>query len=433
MIDKIPSASKENLPCNGKRGIDQLIEKGPLCQDLEALAPIGALPGGGVTRLAFSPQEAELHQLVASWLTQLGGKIRRDAFGNLIARWPGQDDSLPAVACGSHLDSVPQGGQFDGVVGVVTAIAALRAIRKKNLLTRHPLEVIVFVSEESSRFGLATLGSKVMAGLVDMEQYLRLEDANGITLESAATSSGARLTELDSAIRRPGELKAFLEVHIEQGRVLEETGNRIGVVTAIAAPSRQRIIIEGRADHSGATPMGLRRDALAAAAEFILAVEKQGRQEAPQNSVATVGVLTLEPGAMNVIPGRVSMGLDVRGIDFDSIRRLVRGIENELQNICRRRHVSADTRRLSADKPVQLDPAVVVSIEGACQYLSVPYMLMPSGAGHDAMNMARITPTGLIFIPCKDGISHNPQEEASIEDITLGAQILLHTLLELAK
>lgn len=410
-----------------------MIEKKPIIQDLEALSPIGALPGGGVTRLAFSSVEAELHRLVARWLAQLGGKIRKDALGNLIARWPGQDDSLPAVATGSHLDSVPQGGKFDGVVGVVAALAAMRAIRKMGSLTRHPLEVIVFVGEESSRFGVATLGSKVMSGSANIEQYLQLRDAAGITLRDAARESGANLAEIESAIRQPGELKAFLEVHIEQGRVLEEEAAKIGVVTAIAAPTRRQITIEGRADHSGATPMALRRDALTAAAELILAVEEYGRREAVHKSVATVGMLSLKPGAMNVIPGQVSLGVDVRGIDFASIQRVVAGIDDKLQKICQQRHVSAKTQQLSADKPVQLDSTVIASIEAACQKLSLPYRLMPSGAGHDAMNMAKITPTGLIFIPCKDGISHNPREEATVEDIVLGAEVLLHTILDLAK
>lgn len=416
-----------------KGGIAALIDKGALTQDLADLAPIGSLPEGGVTRLAFSPQEAELHQIVSSRLTELGGKIRKDAIGNLIARWPGLDDSLPAVACGSHLDSVPQGGLFDGVAGVIAAMAAIRTIREKGIVTRHPLEVILFVGEESSRFGVATLGSKIMTGLVDAEQYLDLKDATGVTLREAAANNGAQLAELKSAARRPEELKAFLELHIEQGRVLEETGNKIGIVTAIAAPTRWRITIEGRADHSGATPMGLRRDALAAAAELILAVEHYGREEAPQQTVATVGVLTVEPGAMNVIPGRVQLGLDIRGIDIDSIQRVAKGVRKTLERICQQRRVSVDIQELAADKPVQLDSTVIGCIESVCQELALPYMFMPSGAGHDAMNMAQITPTGLIFIPCEEGISHNPREKATIEDIALGAEVLLRTLLHLAQ
>jgi N-carbamoyl-L-amino-acid hydrolase len=409
-----------------------VIDKQTLTDNLTSLASIGALPEGGVTRLAFSPEEAELQRRVASWLTELGGQVRYDAIGNLIARWPGEDDSLPAVAFGSHLDSVPQGGNYDGIVGVVAAVAAVRTIRQHNLTTRHPLEVIAFVSEESSRFGVATLGSKVMAGLGDAKRWLSRTDAAGITMQAAASQRGARLTEIASARRQPEDFKAFLELHIEQGRVLEEADNKIGVVTAIAAPTRWQITIEGRADHSGATPMALRRDALAAAAEVILAVEHHGWTESPHQSVATIGVLSLKPGAMNVIPGQVELGLDVRGVDADSIQRVVNNIRHDLDSISRKRKVQIAVQELTADQPVELDETVISTIETVCEKLAVPYMLMPSGAGHDAMNMAKLTPTGLIFIPCKDGISHNPAEEASIDDIALGAEVLLHTILKLA-
>lgn len=409
-----------------------MIDKHSLAQDLQSLANVGSLAEGGVTRLAFSPEEMELHRRVAGWLTDLGGQVRTDAIGNLIARFPGRDNSLPAVAFGSHLDSVPQGGAFDGVVGVVAAIAVIRAIQRRGLRTQHPLEVIVFISEESSRFGIATLGSKVMTGCGDIQQWLRIQDATGVTLQAAARQAGACLDRIASARRRPEEFKAFLELHIEQGRVLEETENRIGIVTAIAAPHRQHITIEGRTDHSGATPMALRRDALAAAAELILAVERHGWAESPYQSVATVGTLTLRPGVMNVISGRVDLDLDVRGIDADSIERVVDGISSDLKGICQRRKVQARVQELTADQPVELDRNLIAIIEAVCEQLAVPYLLMPSGAGHDAMNMAKITPTGLIFIPCKDGISHNPAEEASIDDIALGAEVLLHTVLKLA-
>jgi len=409
-----------------------LIEKKPLIQDLEALAPIGALPEGGVTRLAFSPQEVELHRLVASWLAQLGGEVRKDAIGNLIARWPGQDDSLPAIAFGSHLDSVPQGGKFDGVVGVVAALAAIRAIRKKGLLTKHPLEVIVFVGEESSRFGVATLGSKAMAGLGNIEQYLKLKDAAGVTLESAASSSGAKLAEIKSAIRQPKELKAFLEVHIEQGRVLEESANKIGVVTAIAAPTRRQIIIEGRADHSGAAPMDLRRDALTAAAELILAVEHYGRREAAHKSVSTVGVLTLEPGAMNVIPGQVELGIDIRDIDKNSKDLAVSKVISLLEDVARKREVKVDYEILADEAPVTLSGKIINTLEKAAQALGYPYRLMPSGAGHDAMYMAEVAQTGMIFVPSREGISHNIAEYTPLEDIARGTEVLLEAVLQLA-
>jgi hydantoinase/carbamoylase family amidase len=215
---------------------EKLIVKEDLDRYISDLAQVGVSPEGGVTRLALSSEEAEMHRRVASWLEELGGRIRRDAIGNLIARFEGSDDSLPAVAFGSHLDSVPRGGIYDGVVGVVAGIAAVKAIRERGLTTRHPLEVIAFVGEESSRFGVSTLGSKVMCGLKDEKYLLGLRDAEGVTLKEAALRVGANIQALASARRRPEEFKAFLELHIEQGRVLQETQKQIGVVTAIAAP-----------------------------------------------------------------------------------------------------------------------------------------------------------------------------------------------------
>lgn len=410
-----------------------MIDKAALAQDLALLHDVGTSPEGGVTRLGFSPEEGELHRRVRSRLVELGATVRRDAIGNLIARWPGADDTLPAVACGSHLDSVPQGGRYDGVAGVLAALAALRALKAHGLSTRHPIEVIVFVSEESSRFGVATLGSKAMTGQADVARWADLKDFAGISLPEALAQAGVNLAQVPQARRRPEEFKAFLELHIEQGRVLEETGNKIGIVTAIAAPSRLRVTFTGRADHSGATPMGLRRDALTAAAELVLAVERHGRAESPHQSVATVGVLKVEPGAMNVIPGRSVLGIDIRGIDKDSIGRLVAGIRADIAEIARRRRLTVQVEDLTAEDPVPLDPGIITTLENVCRRLGVPYMLMPSGAGHDAMNMARLTPTGMIFIPCREGISHNPAEEASIDDLACGAEVLLAALLALAE
>lgn len=410
-----------------------MINVAALEKDLRRLAAVGAEPGPGVTRLGFSPEERELHRQVAEKLAALGADVRRDAIGNLIARRPGEDDTLPAVACGSHLDSVPQGGRYDGVAGVLAAVAALRTLKERGMRTRHPLEVIVFVSEESSRFGVATLGSKALTGRAQPEEWAGLTDFAGVSLPEALAGAGVDPAQIGAARRRPEEFKAFLELHIEQGRVLEETGNKIGIVTAIAAPTRLRVTLRGRADHSGATPMGLRRDALAAAAELVLAVERWGRAEAPQQSVATVGILKAEPGAMNVVPGKAVVGIDVRGIDKESIARAVAGIRADLAEIARRRRVNAQVEELTAEDPVPLHPGIIATLEGVCRRLDVPYMLMPSGAGHDAMNMAHLTPTGMIFIPCREGISHNPAEEASLEDIARGAEVLLAALLELAK
>ena len=410
---------------------NEIIDRKSLTEYFSQLSDVGVLPEGGVTRLAFTPEEEELHKIVGSWLLELGAQVRRDSFGNLIGRFEGFDGSLPAIAIGSHLDSVPAGGNFDGIVGVVAGVAVARAIQMHHIPVRHPLEVIAFVGEESSRFGVATLGSKVMTGRANLSYLLNLRDADGITLKEALTRRGGKIEDLASASRRPSEFRAFLEVHIEQGRVLEEAGTKIGIVTAIAAPTRWLIEIEGRADHSGATPMHMRRDALAAAAELILEVERQGNVESGYQTVATIGKLSVKPGVMNVIPGHVGLGLDVRGIDKESIKRAIATIRSGLEELCRRRVLSFKIHELSEDQPLVLDEQMKGSLESICKEMDVPYILMSSGAGHDAMNMARLTSTGLIFIPCRNGISHNPSEKAEIEDIALGAEVLLNAVMKL--
>lgn len=408
-----------------------IIDRKSLAEYLSQLSDVGVLPDGGVTRLAFTPEEEELHKRVGSWLLELGAQVRRDPFGNLIGLFKGSDCSLPAIAIGSHLDSVPAGGNYDGIVGVVAGVAVVRAIHKHHIPVRHPLEVIAFVGEESSRFGVATLGSKVMTGMANYGYLLNLRDSDGITLKEALIRQGGKVDDLASASRTPSEFKAFLELHIEQGRVLEEAGTRIGIVTAIAAPTRWLIEIEGRADHSGSTPMHMRKDALAAAAELILEVERLGRVESVYQTVATIGKLSLKPGVMNVIPGHVGLGLDVRGIDKASIKRTIKGIRSVLEDMCRRRGLRYKVHELSEEQPLVLDEQMKDRLESLCKEMEVPYILMSSGAGHDAMNMARLTSTGLIFIPCRNGISHNPSEKARIDDIALGAELLLNAVLQL--
>lgn len=386
----------------------------------------------GFSRLVFGEAESAACEYMAELMRQAGLAIRSDAFGNVIGRLEGREPDAPAVATGSHVDSVPEGGNFDGVVGVIGGLAALRRLASRTLL-RHPLELIVFRGEESSRFSIHTMGSKAMAGLANLEAWRNLRDFGGITLAQALASLGLDLERIPEAARRPEEFKAFVELHIEQGPVLEEAGVRIGVVEAIAAPIRLKLDIEGVASHSGTTPMGKRRDALVSAAQVVLAVEAEATRRAADRIVGTVGVVRVHPGAMNVVPGRVEMWVDIRGIDEGSIAATVQAVREASARIASREGTAVQAKTLSRDTPVPLAPAIVGSIEETCGRLGVTCRRMPSGAGHDAMNMARLTPTGMIFIPCRQGISHNPDEYASPEDIAAGVDILTETLYELAK
>jgi N-carbamoyl-L-amino-acid hydrolase len=318
------------------------------------------------------------------------------------------------------------------VVGTVGGLAAVRRLAARGTLT-HPLEFILFMSEESSRFGFATMGSKAMAGLANLAAWVNAKDPDGRDLPTVFAERGLDVAQLGTVVRQGGELKAFVEMHIEQGPVLEEEGLQIGIVEGIAAPTRLKVTVNGVAGHSGATPMGRRRDALVGASQVVLAVQAAARREAAHGTVGTVGVLKTHPGAINVIPGLVEMMVDIRGIDGPSIGRAVADVRAEMARIADANRTPVAVETLAADQPVPMDPAVVGTIEGVCRRLGIRYRRIPSGAGHDAMNMARIAPAGMIFIPCRGGISHNPDEYASPEDILAGVDVLTETLYDLAR
>ncbi len=384
----------------------------------------------GFSRLVFGEAESAAVTYVAGLMREAGLAVRRDPFGNLVGRLEGEARDAPAVATGSHLDTVPEGGNFDGVVGVVGGLAAVRRLRGAGP-RRHPLEVICFRGEESARFSVGTLGSKAMAGLARREAWRTLQDQGGVTLAQALAAEGLDLERLGECARRPAELKAFVELHIEQGPVLEQAGIPVGVVEAIAAPIRLKVTVEGTAAHSGTTPMGGRRDALVTAAQVVLAVREEATKRAGRGVVGTAAVMKVSPGAINVIPGRAELWVDLRGIDAEALAA-AQAVRDAVGAIAAREGTPAHVETLSAETPVPMSAAIMAAIEGACRRRGVAFRRMPSGAGHDAMNMARIAPAGMIFIPCRDGVSHNPAEHASLEAICTGIEVLEATLAELA-
>ncbi len=385
----------------------------------------------GFNRLVFTDADWAACDFFAGLMRDAGLAVRTDAWGNLIGRLEGTMAGAPAVATGSHLDTVPEGGNYDGGVGSVAGLGALMRLKARAPL-RHALELIVFRGEESSRFGIHTMGSKVMSGIASPDAWRRVKDQNGTPLADVLAARGLDIGKLPDAARRPGDLKAFVEMHIEQCFVLEQAGIPIGVVEAIAAPIRLKLTVEGVASHSGATPMGKRRDALVTAAQLVLAVEAEATKRAERRVVGTVGVLKVSPGALNVVPGRVELWVDIRGIDEASLAETAAAVRIAAEEIAAREGtlITADT--LASDTPVPMDPGVIAAIEAACRRLGVPYRRMPSGAGHDAMNMARIAPAGMIFIPCRAGISHNADEYAAPGDIVRGMDVLTETLAALA-
>ncbi|SFL30687.1 Zn-dependent hydrolase [Pelosinus propionicus] len=401
-------------------------------ENFQRLSTIGKQDGGGFTRLAFGDADWEARNVIIELMKTAGLTIRVDAFGNVIGRREGLYSEKPVVMLGSHIDTVPNGGNFDGVLGVLGAIEALQCLEEQQEQNEHPIEVVVFMAEESSRFGVATLGSKAFCGKLSPEKLVQYKDKDGISLGDAMQQRELNPANIRQA-QYQGDIKAFLELHIEQGKVLETTKHQIGIVTGIAAPTRFKAIVTGQADHSGATPMNMRQDALTAAAEVILLVEQLARKVAHLGVVGTTGVIKAEPGAMNVIPGRVELGIDIRAIQLASKQWVVDELIAGIDKIKAQRSVEIEMTTLTDETPVELLEEMVEVLQDVCKQHPYPNMLMPSGAGHDAMHLASLAPTGIIFIPCQGGISHNPAESASMDDIVAGTEILLTAIRKIAK
>jgi len=406
-----------------------------LMRDLNTIGRIGIGNRGSVTRLVFSIKELRSRQALIHLMRQAGLKIHIDGIGNIFGRLEGRDGQAPAVLSGSHLDTVIHGGKYDGPVGVIGALEAIRTISENNIAIRSPLEVACFIGEESSRFGFSTLGSSLVAGVVNTKELANAVDAQGSKLADVMAGLGINRKNLHGLARDPKTLKAYLELHIEQGPILEAIGKRIGLVTSIAAPSRFKVIFSGQADHSGTTPMHLRKDALVAAALLIEFIEQTCRKfssMAKGRVVGTVGAMKIEPGVINAVPGRTELLVDIRAITAQAKDRVARTVKVEAQNIARKRKIGVELLTIREESPVALDLRLLRLMKQICDDKKIFYEIMPSGAGHDAMQMAKITRAGMIFIPSQRGISHNPLEWSDPDDIGLGTQLLMETMIRVA-
>lgn len=407
-------------------------DRGRLERTIEELAAIGQ-GDTGITRLPLSPEDLEARRYVTGLMEDAGMQVAADAAGNIFGkRTRAVDSSLPSVMTGSHICTGTNYGKYDGVVGVLGALEAVRLLNEHDITTVHPIEVVVFTAEEPQRFKAFMPGSRSVAGKLTVRDLRSFKDDGGITFYDALASAGYDPEQLASALRTRDTVRAYVELHIEQGRVLEDAGKHIGIVTAIAAPTRFWVTVGGHADHSGATPMGMRTDALCAAAELILAVEAYGRAEAGHSTVATVGYIKAEPGSMVVIPGKVTISVDIRGIDPASKKRVFEQVRGKMGELSEQRNVDMDMELIHHADPVPLSNQVVATIAEACAELGIDAQIMHSGAGHDAQQMASLTEAGMIFVPSVAGISHNPEEHTDIEDIALGTELLAHVLLKLA-
>ena len=396
------------------------MESGRIAERCRRLALCSEQPGG-ITRVFLSPEQRAANALVMHWMTEAGMNARLDAIGNVIGRYEGDHPGLPCLMLGSHLDTVRDAGSYDGILGVVTAVECVASLHARGVRLPFAIEVIGFGDEEGVRFGATLLGSRAVAGAFPREM-IGTAGRDGVTLGAAMRDFGLDPAQIEAAARRPEEVLAYAELHIEQGPVLESEGLSVGVVTAINGFTRMAATIEGIAGHAGTMPMSLRADALAAAAECVLAVERIATRE--PELVATVGRIEALPGAINVIPGRASFTVDLRAPDDNARIVAVQELTAAMKTLCARRGVSIAIDRLQDTGAAACAPRLMAQMERAIAAEGLPVRRLPSGAGHDGMAISAIADICMLFVRCERGISHNPAEAVSLDDIDAGRRVL---------
>ena len=401
-------------------------------------------PTQAVTRIVFTPRDLEARAWLTSLARDAGFSVRTDAVGNTFLRWQGTDPSLPAVGTGSHTDAIPHAGMYDGTVGVLGGLEAMRALKESGFQPKRSIETLMFTSEEPTRFGIGCIGSRLLGGVIDPATADKLPDRlpetdpqapEGLTVQQVRTAAGFT-GPLSTVKLAPDYYAAWVELHIEQGPLLEKEKIPLGIVTNIAAPASYRFIIAGFGGHAGALLMPDRRDALCAAAEIILSVEKHtlaaNAQSHSADSVATIGTVQVHPGAVNSVPSRVTLALDIRDTDPARRDRTMSALRADIAALESRRHVKVTEELINADIPAVSDPHILATLESVCAAEKIPFKKMVSRAYHDTSFMARVAPVAMIFIPCRNGVSHRPDEYATPASIALGTRVLALTLARLA-
>ena len=411
------------------------IDQARLISELQTLATFtDAEPisdGTSVTRIVFSADDLRARAWLKELATTEGFEVRDDAVGNIFIRWTGTDPDLPAVATGSHTDAIPHAGMYDGTVGVLGGLEAMRALKRTGLQPRRSIELVMFTSEEPTRFGIGCLGSRLISGTLDPNRADALQDKNETTLAAVRTAAGFS-GSLASVQLPPTHYHAWIELHIEQGPLLEREALPLGIVTSIAAPAGYRFTITGLGGHAGALLMPDRKDALCAAAELILSIEKHALATGAIDTVATVGTCDVHPGAVNSVPSRVTLQLDIRDTDPTRRESVMQAVRRDCEELRQRRKLTITEELVNADAPAQSSPDIVKLVEEVCAAQNIPYKKMVSRAYHDSLFMARIAPIAMIFIPCRNGVSHRPDEYATPAHTTLGVQVLASVLAKLA-
>ena len=407
------------------------IDRHRVSRELSELAAFSDTPAPAVTRIVFTQPDLAARAWLKNLCREVRLQIREDTVGNLFARWPGTDPSLAAVGTGSHIDAIPNSGRFDGTVGVLAGLEAIRALQSAGFKPRRSIELLLFTSEEPTRFGIGCLGSRLLSRTLNADAADRLIDPNGMTLRDVRVDAGF-IGPLDSVPLPDRYYEAFLELHIEQGPILERENVQIGIVTHIAAPATLRIRIEGEGGHAGAVLMPQRRDAFLAASELALAIEAAALATGSLDTVATTGVCTLFPGAVNSIPSRVQMEVDIRDIDLPRRDSVVAAVTRVCDLIGSRRKVAVSSEILNADPPASCDSHIQQVLIESCAAEGLGSRTMISRAYHDSLFMSRTCPVAMLFIPCSKGLSHRPDEYASDQDIAAGTLVLARTLASLA-
>jgi N-carbamoyl-L-amino-acid hydrolase len=402
-----------------------------LIAELLALGQISEAEPPVVTRVVFSEADMRARAYVRRLCEDAGLTVTHDAIGNTFARWQGSDSALAPVATGSHIDAIPNAGLYDGCVGVLGGLEAIRVLQKLGFKPRRSIELVIFTAEEPTRFGIGCLGSRMMADVLTPAQAVALRDKEGRGLEELRAAAGFS-GQLESVKVARGRFHQFVELHIEQGPYLEAEGIDVGLVTHIAAPASLRILIEGEGGHAGGKLMPGRKDSLAAAAELILALEAAAKSTGAIDTVGTVGVCEVFPGAVNSIPSRVRLETDIRDIDRARRDSVLDALREKCTSVAAARGVTITTELVNADPPTVCDPAILAALEASAIEAGKSYKKMVARAYHDSSFVSCIAPTTMLFIPCRGGVSHRPDEYSSPEWIGSGVHVMARTLSKLA-
>ena len=402
-----------------------------LVSEIDALAAFSDAPPPAVTRVVFTPTDLKARAWMKTCCEDAGLVVRQDAIGNIFARWLGSDPSAPAVGTGSHIDAIPHAGKYDGVVGVLGGLEAIRALHRAGFSPRCSIELVIFTSEEPTRFGIGCLGSRLLSGTLSADAARKLTDNESLSVEDVRRQAGFS-GELEQVQLPTGYYKAFLELHIEQGPVLERERKPLGVVERIAAPASLRVTVEGVGGHAGGVLMPDRQDALCAAAELILAIEHSAQSSGAIDTVATVGMCDVFPGAVNSIPSKVGFSVDIRDTNLQRRDGLIKALEDICRSVAARRQVTIRAELLNADAPAECATAIVSALANACEKHGFSFLPMTSRAYHDSLFVSKIAPVAMLFIPCSHGYSHRPDEYASPEGIGRGTLVLAEALATLS-